>query len=72
VRKAEELIEQLETRKQELETMMADPALYQDQQRWAEVSREHGTLSRRLDRTFAQWEEAQGQIEAIEAAAALE
>ncbi|MHB8789508.1 MAG: ABC-F family ATP-binding cassette domain-containing protein [Desulfobulbaceae bacterium] len=72
VRKAEEQIEQLEARKQELETMMADPALYQDQPRWAEVSREHGTLSRRLERTYAQWEEAQEQIEAIEAAAALE
>ena len=72
VRKAEELIEQLEARKQDLETMMADPALYQDQQRWAEVSREHGTLSRRLERTYAQWEEAQGQIEAIEASATLE
>ena len=72
VRKAEELIEQLEARKQDLETMMADPALYQDQQRWAEVSREHTTLSRRLERTYGQWEEAQGQIEAIEASATLE
>ena len=72
VRKAEEQIEQLESRKQDLETMMADPALYQDQQRWAEVSREHGTLTRRLERTYAQWEEAQGQIEAIEATADLE
>ena len=67
-RKAEEQIEQLEARKKDLETMMADPALYQDQQRWAEVSREHGTLARRLERTFALWEEAQGEIEAIESA----
>ncbi|MHB8808852.1 MAG: ABC-F family ATP-binding cassette domain-containing protein [Desulfobulbaceae bacterium] len=72
VRKAEELIEQLEARKQDLETMMADPALYQDQQRWAEVSREHTMLSRRLERTYGQWEEAHGQIEAIEASATLE
>jgi ATP-binding cassette subfamily F protein 3 len=72
VRKAEEQIEQLEARKQELETLMADPALYQDQLRWTEVSREHGTLTRRLERSYAQWEEAQGRIEAIEAAAALE
>ena len=72
VRKAEEQIEQLEARKQALEAMMADPALYQDQQRWAEVSREHGTLTRRLERTYAQWEETQGQIEAIEAAADLD
>jgi len=71
-RKAEEQIEQLEARKQDLEAMMADPALYQDQQRWAEISREHGTLTRRLERTYAQWEEAQGQIEDIEAAAAFE
>jgi ATP-binding cassette, subfamily F, member 3 len=69
VRKAEEQIEELETRKQALETMMADPALYQDKDRWAEVSREHGTLARRLERAYSQWEEAQGQIETFEATA---
>ncbi|MFZ5797933.1 MAG: ABC-F family ATP-binding cassette domain-containing protein, partial [Thermodesulfobacteriota bacterium] len=72
VRKAEALIEELEKRKQVLETMMADPALYQDQERWSEVSREHTALGRRLERTYGQWEEAQGRIEAVEASISLE
>ena len=66
VRKAEEQIEQLETRKQQLEAIMADPDLYQDQESWAKVSREYAGLERRLERNYAQWEEAQEMIEAIE------
>jgi ATP-binding cassette subfamily F protein 3 len=67
VRKAEEQIERLEARKQELETAMADPELYQDQERWAETSREYTALERRLKRNYTQWEEAQEKIEEIEA-----
>lgn len=67
VRKAEEQIERLEVRKQELETAMADPELYQDQERWAETSREYTALERRLKRNYTQWEEAQEKIEEIEA-----
>lgn len=69
VKKVEEQIEQLEVRKKELETMMADPGLYQDQARWAEVSREYTAMDRRLKRHYAQWEEAQEMIESIEGSA---
>jgi ATP-binding cassette subfamily F protein 3 len=69
VRKAEEQIEQLEARKNELEALMADSELYQDQERWAEVSREYAAMDRRLKRNYAQWEEAQEKIEGIEASA---
>jgi len=68
VKKTEEQIEELEGRKKELETLMADPELYQDQERWTEVSREYASVERRLERTYAQWEEAQQKIEEIEAA----
>jgi len=67
VRKAEEQIETLEARKKELETLMAEPELYQDQARWSETSREYSTVGRRLTRQYALWEEAQEQIEAVEA-----
>ena len=66
-RKAEEHIGVLESRKQELEILMADPELYKDQSRWSETSREYSTVERRLERHYALWEEAQEQIEAIEA-----
>ena len=69
VRKAEEQIEQLEVRKNELEALMADSELYQDQERWAEVSREYASVDRRLKRNYAQWEDAQEKIEGIEASA---
>ena len=67
VRQEEQQIESLEMRKKELETMMADPDLYQDQAKWSGLSREYDNVQRRLERHFVQWEEAQGQIEAIEA-----
>lgn len=66
VREAEEQIEQLESRKEELEKEMADPELYSQQDRWAELSKEYGTLERRLERQYQNWEEAQEQIESIE------
>ena len=67
VQRAEEQIEELEQRKQELEELMADPELYQDQNRWAEMSKEYNTVERRLERNYSQWEEAQSQIEELEA-----
>jgi ATP-binding cassette subfamily F protein 3 len=63
---AEKKIAVLETRKGELETLMADPELYGDQPRWAKVSKEYNELKRRLDRQYDSWEQAQEQIEEIE------
>ena len=59
----------MENRKLELETAMADPELYQDQDKWAEVSREYTAVERRLERKYSLWEDVQEKIEEIEAAA---
>jgi ATP-binding cassette subfamily F protein 3 len=65
VEKAEVEIESLEKRKKELEQFMADPQLYQDQEKFADYTREYKSLERRLERTYLKWEETQVKIEAI-------
>ena len=64
---AEKQIATLEGRKEELETLMADPELYYDEQAWARTSTEYDQCKSKLERWYAQWEEAQDAIEAIEA-----
>jgi ATP-binding cassette subfamily F protein 3 len=66
VRKAEVGIESLETRKEELEQLMADPQLYQEQDKFTECSKEYSSLERKLKRHYQKWEELQAKIEAIE------
>lgn len=66
-RDAEETIEQGEERKAELEAQMADPELYENQEAWAEVSKEYSQVERQLERAYQHWEEAQAAIEEIEA-----
>jgi len=65
---AEKEIEKNERRKAELEQLMADPELYADQARWAEVSQEYSRVERHLERAYMKWEEAQEQIEAADGA----
>jgi ATP-binding cassette subfamily F protein 3 len=67
VDRAEQEIEQLETRKAQLEQAMADPELYKDQDRFAELNNEYTALGRKLKRTYAEWEQAQAKMEEIEA-----
>ncbi|MFH2124672.1 MAG: ABC-F family ATP-binding cassette domain-containing protein [Pseudomonadota bacterium] len=64
---AEKQIANLEGRKEELETRMADPALYSDEEAWARTSKEYEQCKNQLERWYAQWEEAQEEIESIEA-----
>jgi ATP-binding cassette subfamily F protein 3 len=64
---AEGQIATLEGRKEELETMMADPELYGDEEAWARTSTEYDQCKVQLERLYAQWEEAQDEIESIEA-----
>ena len=66
VKDAEKQIESLETRKTELETLMADLDLYADQQRWSKTSKEYNDVKRWLERQYDKWEEAQGKIDEIE------
>jgi len=63
---AEKEVETLEERKGELEGLMADPELYADEPRWNKTSKEYNEVSKRLERQYAIWEEAQGEIEEIE------
>jgi ATP-binding cassette subfamily F protein 3 len=42
-----------------LEQQMADPDLYQDQQRWKQASSEHVRLREQLDAAYGRWEELQ-------------
>jgi ATP-binding cassette subfamily F protein 3 len=63
----EQEIEKLETRKGQLEQAMADPELYQDQERFAELNNEYTSLSRQLKKSYSDWEQAQAKIEEMEA-----
>ncbi len=64
--RCEQEIDSLEGRKSQLEQAMADPELYKDQDRFAELSSEYSSLTRKLERTYAEWEQAQAAIEEIE------
>jgi ATP-binding cassette subfamily F protein 3 len=63
---AERTVEELELRKEELESVMADPDLYQDQSAWNKTSSEYEECSRRLERWLTRWEEAQLKIDQID------
>lgn len=55
----EQQIEQLEEQLEGLEQTMADPSLYQDQERWRQISAEHVALKNQLDAAYQTWEELQ-------------
>ncbi|MGV1099077.1 ATP-binding cassette domain-containing protein [Thiovibrio sp. JS02] len=70
--RCEQEIDSLESRKNQLEQALADPELYRDQERFAELSSEYGSLARKLERTYGEWEQAQARIEEIEERYGLE
>jgi ATP-binding cassette subfamily F protein 3 len=63
---AEAQVEVFETKKEKLETKMADPSLYSDEKGWAHTSQEYEDCKRHLDKWYAKWEEAQEKIDAID------
>ena len=67
IEEAEAQIEELEEEKEQLETAMADPDLYSDEEKWASTSKSYEDCKRRLDRWYASWEEAQEKVEEIDA-----
>lgn len=69
---AENEIEKLESQKEDLEQLMADPDLYKDEQAWSKTSREYEGCKRRLERLYDRWETAQTKIDEIDAELASE
>ena len=64
---AEKQVETCEKQKEDLETLMAKPELYKDENSWATASKEYEDCKRRLDRWYAKWETAQEKIDEIDA-----
>jgi len=62
-RELEKKIEALEVRKAELETTLADPTLYADQERFTEMSREYSETDERLARYYHSWEKKSAELE---------
>lgn len=65
--KTENEIEAKESRKEEIEIMMADPDFYNDSERVKEVSLEYEALKSRLADLLNKWEDLAGRIEFAEA-----
>ncbi|MCK9294725.1 MAG: ABC-F family ATP-binding cassette domain-containing protein [Desulfobulbaceae bacterium] len=65
IKEAEKEIESLESRKAELEELLADPELYKDQELFSEKSKEYAALERKLTRFYQQWEVNQEKVEQI-------
>ncbi len=66
LQEAEEQVETFEQQKEELETLMADPELYSDEEKWAEVNSSYDDCKRRLDRWYDKWETAQEKIDEVD------
>src|SRR5690625_4544441 len=65
--KTENEIEAKESRKEEIEIMMADPDFYNDSERVKEVSLEYEALKSRLADLLNEWEDLAGRSEFAEA-----
>jgi ATP-binding cassette subfamily F protein 3 len=66
VTRCEQAIEKLETQKSDLEQALADPELYNDQDKFNEKNSEYNSVQRQLKRSYQEWEENQAKIEEIE------
>jgi ATP-binding cassette subfamily F protein 3 len=68
--KVEAEIEQVTTRRREVETMLADPAHYGEPGALEALAEEHAALGDRTQELEARWEALAAEIEALEAASA--
>ncbi len=66
LQEAEEQVEKLEGEKEELESLMANPDLYSQEERWAKVNKNYEDCKRRLDRWYTRWESAQAKVDEID------
>ena len=67
LRDLESEIAGLERQKSALEAALIDPALYSDQEAFADQGLEHRRLSGRLERLYPKWEAMQGEMEELAA-----
>jgi len=63
---AEKKVEKLDRLKDELETELADPELYQRSDDWSAINQKYRDCTRRLERWMNRWEEAQMKIDEID------
>jgi len=63
--RCEQEIEQMENRKSQLEQAMADPETYKDQERFAELNKEYGSIEQKLKHGYSEWEQVQAKIEEL-------
>ena len=66
VTQVESVVDELSTRLDVLARELADPEVYRDNERFTKLSQEHGTLTRRLERQTARWEELALRLEELE------
>ncbi|HIJ77871.1 MAG: ATP-binding cassette domain-containing protein [Desulfobulbaceae bacterium] len=66
VTRCEQEIEKLEAAKTSLEQALADPELYNNQDKFTEKNNEYNTVQRQLKRSYQEWENSQAKIEELE------
>jgi ATP-binding cassette, subfamily F, member 3 len=63
LRQLEERIDEMETRKTELEQLLADPDFFKDKSKSVPLLNEYGELRKKLDELMGRWEYHQQQLE---------
>ena len=63
----EKKVDELEAAKSTLEKVLADPDLYQDQEKFTAKSKEYAELQHRLEQAYSKWEEAQDKLDKTQA-----
>ncbi len=64
--RAEKLVADLESKKTDVENALADEATYRDEQKAKILTQQYRDLSVQLDSAFAEWENVQAEIDAID------
>ncbi len=63
----EKKVDELEAAKSALEKVLADPDLYQDQEKFTAKSKEYAELQHQLEQSYSRWEEAQDKLDKAQA-----
>ena len=71
VREAEAAVQSLEEQKEELEALLADPAVHSDGPRMKELNLEYRNVTQRIDEMYVLWEKAEEEFSAAQEALKL-